>query len=121
MSNLVQFTTARKTSRAELTAAWLDGGEIRLYDDAATRLVTFEIPNPAGEVADGVFTGGTIAIAMIAETGIADYATVYDSAGEPIFNATVGLTGGGALVQLDNLNLAQGASAQITSFSIAEQ
>ena len=61
MSNLMGFTTARKTSRAELVASWLDGGEVRIYTgsrpanaDTAlsgqTLLVTLTLPNPSGTV-----------------------------------------------------------------------
>ena len=121
MSNLVQFTTARKTSRANLLASWLDGGKIRVYDSTPTLLVTFTIPATSGTVTDGVFTGATIATALIAETGTAASAKVFDSANTEVFTADVGLTGSGALVQIDNLSLVQGGYATVTSFTLTER
>jgi hypothetical protein len=121
MSNLVSFTTARKQSRGELLAGWLDGGEIRIYDATPTLLVTFDIPAPSGTVTDGVFTADSIAASLVAETGTAASATVVDSAAVTVFTCDVGVTGSGALVQLDNLSLVQGGYAAVISFALIER
>jgi len=132
MSNILGFAAARKTARAELLAAWLDGGEIRVYSGARpattdtavttqTLLVTFAIPDPSGEVANGVLTGNAIAAALIAETGFATWARAVDSATGAVFDADVGTPGSGALLQLDNLNLVQGGYCTVTSFTVTER
>lgn len=132
MSNLLEFATARRTSRGNLLAGWLADGEIRLYtaprpanaDTALTTqtlLVTFEAPDPAGTVTSGVFTGAAIAQAMSAETGTPVWARLVDSSGVVIGDANVGLTGSGAFVQLDNLNLVEGGYVSVTAFGITER
>lgn len=132
MSNVLGFATARKQSRAELLASWLDGGEIRVYNgtrpaDAETAittqtlLVTFDVPDPSGEVNDDVFTGDEIATALIAETGTAAWARAVDSAAGTIFDADVGAVGSGALLQLDNLSLVQGGYCAVVSFTLTER
>lgn len=132
MSNVLGFASARKTSRAELLASWLDGGEVRIYtgtrpataDTAITTqtlLVTVELLDPAGEVNDDVFTGDAPDAALIAETGTAAWARVVDSTAGTIFDADVGLTGSGALIELDNLSLVQGGYCTVTTFTLTER
>lgn len=132
MSNILGFATARKTSRGELLATWLAGGEIRLYDgtrpanaDTAISdqnlLVTFAIADPSGTVTSGVFTGTNPAAAMIAATGTVAWARVVDSSAGTIFDADVGLTSSGSVLELDSLSLASGAYCTITSFVLTER
>lgn len=132
MSNILGFAIARRTSRGELLAGWLDGGEIRIYDgtrpataDTAiptqTLLVTFEMADPSGTVTSGVFTGTNPAAAMIAATGPAAWARVVDSSAATIFDADVGLTGSGAVIEVDNLSLVEGGYCTITSLVLTER
>lgn len=132
MSNVLGFTTARRTSRGELLAGWLDGGEIRIYDgerpassDTAvstqTKLVTFELADPSGTVEDGVFTGTNPAAAMVAETGTAAWARAVDASGGTIFDADIGLPASGAVVEVDNLSLVEGGYCTMTSFVLTER
>lgn len=131
-SNILGFTTARRTSRGELLAGWIAGGRADVYtsprpvsDDTGattqTLLVTFEAPDPAGTVTNGVFTGAAIAQAMIVATGTPVWARLYDSADVPIGNVDVGLTGSGAFLQLDSLSLVEGGYCSVTSFGITER
>lgn len=131
MSNILGFATARKNTRCTALAGWLAGGEIRIYDgtrpasaDTAvstqTLLVTFEIPDPAGDVEDEVFTGDSIATALCAATGTAAWARVVDDAAATIFDADVGLTGSGNLIEIDNLALVEGGYCSVTSFTLTE-
>lgn len=132
MSNILGFTTARRTSRGELLAGWLGGGRAEVYtaprpgsdnDEATTQtlLITFTFPGPAGTVTDGVFTGDEIAQAMADANGIASWTRLFDSANAPIGNADVGLTGSGAFLQLDNLSLVEGGYVSVTAFGITER
>jgi len=132
MSNLMGFTTARKTSRAELVASWLDGGEVRIYDgtrpanaDTAistqTLLVTFALPNPSGTVTNGVWTAGDIDLTLITTSGTATWARVVDSSGGTVFDADVGVSGSGALIELDNVSLVTGGYCTVVSFTLTER
>ncbi|MCU0809087.1 MAG: hypothetical protein MUC53_14600 [Candidatus Contendobacter sp.] len=132
MSNVLGFATARKTSRGELVASWLNGGEIRVYDgdrptdaDTAistqTNLVTFDVPDPSGTATNGVFVGEDISAATIIASGVAAWARVVDSSGAAIFDADVGLTGSGELITLDSLSLIQGSMVSVTSFTLTER
>ncbi len=132
MSNILGFATTRKTSRGELLATWLSGGEIRVYDgtrpanadtaiDAQVLLVTLTMATPAGTVTSGVFTGTNPAPAMIATSGTAAWARVVDSSAGTIFDADVGLTGSGAVIEMSSLTLTEGGYCTITSFTLIER
>ncbi|HSA48251.1 MAG TPA: hypothetical protein P5552_17395 [Candidatus Competibacteraceae bacterium] len=132
MSNVLGFATPRKTSRGELLATWLAAGEIRVYDgtrpadaDTAvstqTLLVTFEMANPAGTVTNSVFTGTNPAAAMIAESGTSAWARVVDSSAGTIFDADVGVTGSGSVIEVDKVTLVSGGYCTITSFMLTER
>lgn len=132
MSNLMGFSAARKTSRAELVTGWLDGGEVRIYDgnrpadaDASistqTLLTTLELDNPAGTVTENVFTAAAIAQAMVATSGNAAWARVVDSTGATIFDADVGLEGSGNLIEIDDVSLVAGAYCTVVSFTLTER
>ncbi len=131
MSNFLDFTTARKTSRGTLLAGWLDGGAVRVYTasrpanaDTAistqTLLVTFTLPDPSASVSNGVLTGNAIEAAMVAETGTAAWARIVDSDETTIGDCDVGLEESGAFIELDNLSLAEGGYCSVVSFSITE-
>lgn len=132
MSNVLGFATARRTSRGNLLAGWLAGGEIRIYDgtrpaDANTAittqtlLVTFTCANPAGTVTNGVFTGTNPAVAMVAATGTAAWARFVDSSAGTICDVDVGVTNSGAVVELDNLSLVAGGYCTVTSLTLTER
>lgn len=131
MSNVLGFATARKTSRGNLLAGWLDGGEVRIYDgtrpadaDTAittqTLLVTFAIPDPSGSVSNGIFTGNSIAAAMVAETDTAAWARIVDTNGVTVCDVDVGMGGSGDFIELDSVSLVEGGYCSVVSFSISE-
>ena len=118
-------------ARGNLLAGWLAGGEIQIYDgtrptnaDTAistqSLLVTFTCADPAGTVTSGVFTGTNPDAAMVAESGIATWARIVDSSAGTIFDADVGATGAGAVIELDNASLTAGGYCTITSFTLTE-
>ena len=131
MSNTLRFATARKTSRCNLVKGWFDGGKILVYtadkpanSDTAistqTLLVQFDIPESSGTVANGVFTGASIAAALIAETGTAAWARFVDSAAATIGDGDVGLEDSGAFVELDTLSLVEGGYCSVVNFGLTE-
>lgn len=132
MSNVMGFSTARKTSRAELVLSWLDGGEVRIYDgtrptdadtaiDTQNLLIALELDDPAGTVENGVFTAADIAQTLVTASGTAAWARVIDSAEGTIFDADVGLDGSGALIEIDNISLVEGAYCSVVSFTLTER
>ena len=131
MSNSLGFSTARKTSRCELLAGWLDNGKVCVFSpprpaspDIAIStqilLMTFEIPDPSGIVDNGVFTGSAIDDVLIAETGPATWARIMDSADDIIGDVDVGESGSGAFIILSSASLVEGAYCSVVSFTIAE-
>ena len=132
MSNVLGFATARRTLRAELLATWLASGKVRVYDgtrptnaDTAlgsqVLLVEFTLPNPAGSVTSGVFTAGAISAAMVGTAGTASWARVIDSSAATIFDADVGATSSGSVIEIDNVVLAVGANCTMTNFVLTER
>lgn len=131
MSDYIDFTTARKTSRANLVAGWVAGGTLRLYtgtrpasaDDAVTDqtlLVEFDIPDPSGTVSGGVWTGAAVSPAMIAADGTPTWGRYADALDVDICDADVGTTGSGAAIIVDNANFVEGAMATIVGQTITE-
>lgn len=133
MSDLIRLSSARRTARANGHAGWLAGGTLVIFDagsgvpedaDTAitdqTPLVAFDIPDPAGDVSDGVFIAATIAAALIAATGTAAFARAYDTLNVVIADYDVGGVGSDEAVKLDNLSLVEGAYATVVSFVVTE-
>ena len=132
MSNVMGFSTARKASRAELVLSWLDGGEVRIYDgirpanaDTAIStqnlLIALELDDPAGTVTNGVFTATAIDQTLVTAAGTAAWARVVDSSEATVFDADVGTEGGGALIEIDNVSLVEGAYCTVVSFTLTER
>lgn len=131
MNNVFAFAQARATSRVELTSGWLDAGTLKIYsgtrpatpDTAITSqvlLATFTLPNPSGTVANGVWTKGTIAAALVAETGVATWARAFDSTSAVIADCDVGTVASGAMVELSNTSLVSGGYISVVSFTLTE-
>ena len=131
MDDIIVFANARRQSRGELVAGWLAGGTIKVYDgtrpatpDTAvttqTLLVTFALPDPAGTVTNGVWEADAIDAAMIAATGTAAWARLFDATGAVIADVDVGLTDSDAALWLDNLSLVAGGLVTVTGLTIAE-
>lgn len=131
MSDLIRFADARRTSRADLHAAWLSGGTLSIYTapvpasaDVAitsqTLLATFDLPDPFGDSEDGVLTAATLAAALNLDTGTAAWARAFDSSGATVGDYDVGATGSGAAIEMDNLSVVSGSLSAITSFVITE-
>jgi hypothetical protein len=131
MSDFIDFTTARKTSRATSLAGWLDGGTLRLYsgtrpasaDDAITDqvlLLELEIPDPSGTVSDGVWTGAAVSPGMIAATGTPTWGRYADTLDADVCDADVGIADSGAAIIVDNAIFVEGALATVVSQTITE-
>lgn len=131
MSDLIRFAAARRTARAELHSAWLDGGTLSIYTapvpatpDTAittqTKLAEFDLPDPFGVVTDGVLTADTIAAAQNLATGTAAWARARDALGAVIGDYDAGAVGSGAAIEMDNLALVAGSLSTITSFVVTE-
>ena len=132
MSQVLGFATARKTSRGNLLAGWLDAGKIELYtadrpanaDTAISTqilLVTFDLANPSGSVSNGVFTGTLPEAALVAESGTPAWGRILDTDDVVIGDCDVGLSGSGAFMEIDNLSLVEGGYCAVTAFGITER
>lgn len=129
--NFIGFAVARRTARANLVDGWLDGATLGIYDgtrpaDADTAITTqtllaeFTLPNPAGSVTDGVFTGDAITEVTVSNTGTAAWARAIDSADAVIADLEVGTTGSGSAIEINSVSLVTGSDIGITSFVITE-
>lgn len=132
-TDVIGFSTARKTTRAGLINTWLDTGTLKLYDgsrpasaDTAvstqTLLATFTMKSPAGTVTNGVFTATAPDPALVISTGTktAAWARAADSSAVTIGDFDVGLAGSGAALILDNLSLTEGGLVALLSFTLTE-
>lgn len=131
MSDLIRFAAARRTARAELHSAWLDGGTLSIYTapvpatpDTAittqTELAEFDLPDPFGDATDGVLTADIIAGALNLATGTAVWGRARDALGAVVGDYDAGAVGSGAAIEMDNLALVAGSLSTITSFVVTE-
>lgn len=131
MDDFVAFAAARRQSRGELLASWLDGGRIDVLSgtrpataDTAittqTLLVSIALPDPAGTVSDGVWEADAIEAAMIVADGTAAWARLFDAADAVVADVDVGITNSDAALWLDNLSLVTGGLVTVTGLTIAE-
>ena len=129
MSDLLALSAAVRQSRANLLSSQLAGGSVKLYtaarpadaDTAITdQVLLAEFTLTTGTAEDGVWTGVNPDPVMILATGTPVWGRFADSAGDPIADADVGLTGSGNAIEVENDNFISGAYASITSLVIAE-
>lgn len=132
MSDVLSFATPRRQARATLLAGWIDGGAIMVLtaprpasaDDAITTqttLVTFLMPDPCGTPEDGVWDADPLpSPAVIVADGTPVWARIFDDLGAVVADCDVGIDGSGSALELDNLDLVEGAMATATSLSIVE-
>ena len=79
-----------------------------------TLLADCELPQPAGTVSGGTLTLGSIADTLIVADGIAAWGRLEDGAGDWCLDGNCGLSGSGALIRLDRLDLVTGGLVRIT-------
>ena len=132
MSPRLTFATARRTSRANLLGGWLDGGTFKAYTTPrpaspqdgigdATLLCTYTFADPAGAVANGVWSADPLPEpAVVVGDGTAVWGRAADSGGVVIGDFDVGTTGSGAFLELTNAALVTGFSALCTACAITE-
>lgn len=131
MSDLLAFAVARRQARANLHLTWLDGGTLEIYsgtrpatpDTAITDqvlLCTFTLADPAGSATDGVFTGTLPDPALVLEDGDATWARAKDDQDGTVWDADVGTTGSGAVVELNSASLVAGGYVTLTAISVEE-
>lgn len=131
MSDLIRFAPARRISRANLHAGWLSGGTLKAYTapvpasggeaiSTQVLLAVYLLPDPIGDVTDGVITGDTIPAALNLATGTVAFCRAADAAGAAIGDYDAGAAGSGAAVELDNLALVEGSLSTVTQFAITE-
>lgn len=117
--------TALRNALAEEFGAHFDGGSIELLDASQNVLATITLGNPAfGAASSGVISanGTPLSFTGTAAAGTGtdiDSATLKSSDGtEEITGLSVGTAS--AHVVLDNINIAEGQSGELSSFTITE-
>lgn len=131
-TDLLSFTTARRTSRATQLNTWLATGTLNIYGTprpadadtavgAAVLLATLTFSSPAGTVSTGTWTADPLPQpGLILATGSALWARLRDSAGVTIADVEVGVTGSGTAVTLAALSLVAGGLVTVSSCAIIE-
>jgi hypothetical protein len=131
MNEYVSLALARRQVRATQHSNWLDGGKLQLYttprpatsDTAVTsqvKLCEFELPDPSGDVENGIWTGTIPEPVMILANGTPVWGRYLDSSGVTVSDADVGVTGSGAAIIVENANFVQGSLAALMSQVIEE-
>lgn len=88
---------------------------------AAVLLADIPLNDPCGTVASGVLTfGGMPREATAAAGGTAAWARFVDSTGAFVADASVTVSGGGGIVQLASLTIANGQTVRVTSGQLTE-
>lgn len=106
-------TTARNSRASDFSS---DFGTATLTIKAgATTLATHTLAG-FGAPSSGVITANSIASATIAASGTADSAELSDTAGT--YTLTVGTTGSGADVEINDLSYVSGGDSNITSLTV---
>lgn len=135
MSDLLQFAIARRTERAALFSSWMNGGKIEIYSDPrpesaddevpalAIKLATATLLDPSGNVANGSWS---IITPLPSIQCLANGVTVWarlsggtTSAGT-VADTSVGLTGSGCGVEVDNTSVVAGGLLVITGGGMIE-
>lgn len=116
----VIVTNLAKQARQEGLLAALALGKLEIGTAGmAAVLATFTFPNPAGSVATDTINFTTPLVdADAAASGVAAAARIRNSSNQDMITGlTVGLTGSGADIELDNTNIAAGQQVTITGLS----
>lgn len=130
----ISYVTALRTTRitAVLTAidAGSGAGKLQFYtgvspgiNNAATGTLLAELTlsDPCGTVTGGVLTFSAITADSSANaTGTAGYARLVTSADAAVADLSVGATGSGADIILNNVNIVAGGAVSVTSATITE-
>jgi hypothetical protein len=132
----ITWSTAAKDARMQALADLIDGagapGEIHIYDgtppdppggDVTTQvlLATLTLSLPCGTVSGGALTLSPIEEEDLAPaSGTATWARLVDGAGAWVADMDVGVTGSGAVIQLNATDIYQGGIVRITSAVIQE-
>lgn len=136
MSDQIRYPKARRQATAQLRALWLSGGSLKLYTEPTpaansipsadvalsgqTLLAIYALPDPLGDVIDGIITAATIAAAINLDNGTPKFGRAVDSSGAIVGDFDVGVVGSGEAIEVDNLNFTAGSLSTITSFVIVE-
>lgn len=131
MTNLVGYPVEIQQLRASATWTRFAGGTLRVYSatrpttngaaiTSQTLLAEYVIPDPAGVITEGIFTGASMGPAIVLENGTAAWARAIDGTGTVLADLDAGVTGSGAACEFDNILLVAGAYLTLASLVIAE-
>jgi len=131
----IGYAMALRTARLAAVRDALDagsaGGTLKFYGAARpptgsaitnqTLLATLTLADPCGTVTNGVLTFSAITSDVAADAdGTATWARLADSTGQFVADLSVGATGSGADIILNNVNIVTGGEVSISSAIITE-
>jgi hypothetical protein len=119
------YVTALRTTRITAVLDAIDAGAaglLKIYTGTSpgvnsaatgTLLVTLTFSDPAGTVSNGVLTFSAVTAGTAVADGTAGYARITTSAGATVADLTVGATGSGAEIELNNVNIVTGGEVSL--------
>ena len=128
------LSEAVRNARLQVIADAIDAagsaGALRFYsgarvghpgiDPGVTLLLQTKFQRPSGLVDAGVLTFTALDEAVVIADGTTTWARIVDSAGVGILDIDVGLVGSGQDVELDQVQLATGATVRINVAALSE-
>lgn len=119
MPTTVTHNVATRNAIAEAVTTLCNSGTLEIQTSANAVLVTLALPNPArsGSASGGVATFATIATVNASASGTAAKYVVKTSGSTEVFNGTVGATGSGESITVENTSVASGQPFRLSSFS----
>ncbi|MBK1719240.1 hypothetical protein [Thiocystis violacea] len=131
MTDEVGYPVEIQNARAAVTWPRLAGGRLQVYSyprpetnggaiTTQVLLAEFALPDPIGEIENGVFTADPVPSALILADDNAAWARGIGNLGETVCDFDAGLFGSGAAVQFDSLALVAGGYLNLLSFVVAE-
>ena len=118
---LTQLSNAVDGGTGAGTLTLYDGTQPATGGTATNALVTITLPDPAFNApSNGTMSTASSVSGTVGTSGTATWARMSDSAGTFVADFSVGGTGSGADIELDNTSLVAGGTVTINSFTITE-
>ena len=120
-NRLQQIANAADGGTGAATLTFYDGTQPATGGAATNALAVVTMADPAfAAPSGGSMSANAIATANITASGTATWARLADSAGTFVADFSVGATGSGADIELDNISLVAGGTIDVSSFTITE-